>query len=612
MRTWLARLLIFSSTLLLLAASIENAISEERAPRPPSLQIAPDCSEKKVTIDDLLAIEKRPDVRSVQDFLRSVPRDSLQTFTFVHRSNSLQHHKVDSQWPRTLRMSADGKLALSFVCNPASQDYGRIEILHYVDPPIAAWRTASLDFRPRQAQFGALTDSDLLPLLTPGRPGGRVHHNEPVCAKCHSAAGDDRSEIRPVLGDYNTWDGFYGSDDDVVHPNSKEYLDYVSFLKKAESDACYGTLPWPKVRTDEYALYPYHEGFDIKTTDLTQVPLWRETEKIKINNYDLRPNLKFTDTFSHLMAQRLAWELLRKPQYHQIAPILMMEAARCDDSMVSAELTRRLPGYVDLPDDFTSTFMDPRTHQSQTRHLYAAGLLLDISTADFGMHFTDHDNPYYNTGAAGVNRRDTSIARMAQGVLMDELAREFPTLKKYYRRARGVSEFFAPQDFSCVDDVAGPVVLDTIEAQAAICTELSAIASSSRRTSVASNVAAPMSAYADIEPLVQPKPNDIATATARMRSDLSQRYVGASDPAAFARGQSLLQTCTNCHGASSSLPRPYQFLRNELTLRSRLHNEPVFIWTLLTYLESGRMPKNSSLSREQILDLQAYFLEIAR
>ena len=189
------------------------------------LGIAPDCSEEKITVEQLLAHGQKSGVDSMRDFLRAIPPRTLQTFTFVHESKSFQHHLVDEKWPRVLRMSADGKITISFVCNPRSQDYDRVEILYYLDPPVAQWRSVSLDFRKTKAKYGTIDEDGVFP----SRVGKRIHHNEVTCAKCHSPSGNNRYDLRPVIPQYKTWDGFYGSDDDVVHINSREHRNYSEF-----------------------------------------------------------------------------------------------------------------------------------------------------------------------------------------------------------------------------------------------------------------------------------------------------------------------------------------------------------------------------------------------
>ena len=358
-------------------------------------------------------------------------------------------------------------------------------------------------------------------------------------------------------------------------------------------------MPWPKAEVKGYELYPYHQGFDVNIKDLSQVSISEETEKIKINNYHLRPNLKFTDAYSHLMAQRLAWMMLKKPRYHDVAPLLLMEAVNCDESFVERELESKIAGYVAPQGLHLHTYMDPRSTTSRTKNLYAVSLFLGLQTADYNLHFNQAREPYYNTGAAGPHRHDTSIARMAQGVLMEEFSKKFPELKQYYRISRGVSEFFSPQDFSCIDDIAGQVYMEKIEDKHKLCAQLKSIYSGGKRTS-ALRVNAPR-----IEPLPRFTKDAGKLLLTNLMAQLPGRKGERVEP-----GRALLDACVGCHGSNSYLPPAYQFLSSEIRLQQEMKVHPDFIWRVTTYLESGRMPKGFPLSDDQVTQLQNYFFDL--
>ncbi|MBY0413583.1 MAG: hypothetical protein K2Q18_05435, partial [Bdellovibrionales bacterium] len=105
--------------------------------------IRADCSEIPTDMDELGIIATKS--KNMVDFLKNIPQGTLQGFTFVTNSLSLHRGKKDKDgegqvspmWPRVLRSSADGKLTVSFVCDPKNPTFGRVEIIHFDDKDAA-------------------------------------------------------------------------------------------------------------------------------------------------------------------------------------------------------------------------------------------------------------------------------------------------------------------------------------------------------------------------------------------------------------------------------------------------------------------------------------------
>jgi hypothetical protein len=113
---------------------------------PLAIGIRPDCSEIPVTYDDLVNLAKKPGIKSTLDFLKEMPAGSMQTFTLVHSSNSVQKEGVDTNWPRVLRMSADGKIIFSYTCRPEAPTYNSIEMMRF-DDSVNGYKFTSINFR---------------------------------------------------------------------------------------------------------------------------------------------------------------------------------------------------------------------------------------------------------------------------------------------------------------------------------------------------------------------------------------------------------------------------------------------------------------------------------
>ena len=191
------------------SGSVDNAVD---------LGIRPDCSETPIKIGDLTKLAGRS--TDMVDFLRKIPEGTLQGFTLVTNSRSLHRGKADKRgrgivsplWPRALRTSVDGKMTVSFVCDPKNPSYGKVEILYFDD--------VTNTFRGTEIDFGR-----------PGRPvssAHRVHSDPQSCVSCHgSARASGERPLKPVWPGYFNWNdcetnrgtSLYGGNDDNMGPD---------------------------------------------------------------------------------------------------------------------------------------------------------------------------------------------------------------------------------------------------------------------------------------------------------------------------------------------------------------------------------------------------------
>lgn len=556
-----------------------------------NIGITPDCNERKTSIDEIKSIAANPKTKTMVDFLKSLPKDSLQTFTFVKETSSSQHHLVSDQWPRVLRMSADGKIVMSFVCNKQSQDYGSVEVLYFEDPPLARWRSLSLDFEKPDPQFKGLTTRALTKTNKE-----IIHADSKTCVNCHSV-GKDQS-LRPIFPAYPMWPGFYGSEDDALFKGERELLRYQEFKKFSATDPCFKTLPWPKRKTKDYQEYPYNhlERF-VSETKPGQRELY--LRKLKTDNYHLRANLKFTDAFSHLNAQRIAYKFLRNKNYNPLAPILAMEALACEKTELAQPIRKSLGESYGTPKYNTdSELSDPRSVDSRTLHLYNVGLKFDITPNEWTLHFNKPHEPEYATGIHGSHGYDTSTAQIVQGLLFNELAKTIPELKDKFKLTRGVSEFFSKQNFACIDDLGGALEF-TSENQKKMCEVLSAFVQKTDKLAVPPLAEAPRT--------TPPQPPTIKL------SEILQQIIPVKTSAdTLAVGSKTASTyCAACHGPESYLPEAYHFLTSEEAFKKSVTTDPMLLHRALAYTESGRMPIGYTLDKTQKIALQNYFIKLA-
>lgn len=561
------------------------------------LDIQPDCSERKIQIDEIIAIAEKPEIKTMVQFLGALPKGSLQTFTFVTDTRSLQHHLTSEQWPRVLRASADGKIVMSFVCNPASQDYGAVEMLHFEDAPVARWKSLSLKFDAREPKYKNVEAATLT-----GVPSARVSRDSSTCLKCHGV-GSDRQMLRPIYSSYPTWAGFFGSNDDTLFHGSRELTNYQQFRKTSAQDPCFQTLPWPKKVPAGYENYPYH-ALAPQAPGKNPYRDQNYIRELKTTNYHLRPNLKFTDTQSHLLAIQLAHNLMRKRDYLRVSPLLAMESLGCQDLDLDVELAKTLgskykkPKYLEEP-----KFMDPRSTTSGSLRLYTVASLLGITPAEWTLNFNSQD-PEFATGVQGAYGQDTSVSRLVQSLLLQDLAKSVPGLKENFRLSRGVSAFFKDQDFSCVDDLGGAIEFDKIENQKAMCQSLA----KAYREKVGES----------LTPLPMPilsgngkpggKPGSASNVTlAQVRKSLLQEY-GKTEKSGRAVADMY---CVACHGKDSYLPEAYHFLNSEAAFKKAVAADPLLLFRAFAHIESGRMPVGYILEDKERRSLQGYLLKTA-
>ncbi|MBL7543734.1 MAG: hypothetical protein JNL11_07945 [Bdellovibrionaceae bacterium] len=583
-----------------------SVYSKDKFKSPPTtLGISPDCSERRTTIEEIKSIANNPKVKTMVDFLNALPKNSLQTFTFVKETSSSQHHLVSDQWPRVLRMSTDGKIVISFVCNKDSQDYGSVEILHFEDPPHARWRSLSLDFEKPDPEFKGLTARALT-----NSQKTTAHADSKTCLNCHGV-GSDQS-LRPIFHAYPIWPGFYGSEDDALFKGERELSRYQQFKKLAATNPCFNTLPWPKNKVYGYEEYPYNliERFTNETK-----PGQRELylRKLKTDNYHLRANLKFTDAFSHLNAQRIAHKFLRNKAYQALASTLAMEALACEKVDLLPIIKKTLgdkygtPRYT--PD---SELNDPRSVDSRTLHLYNVGLQIGITPNEWTLHFNKPTEPEYATGIHGAHGYDTSTAQIVQGLLFQELAQSIPALKDKYKLTRGVSGFFNKQDFSCIDDLGGALEF-TADNQNIMC---QALYSDIQKNAV-TEMTIPQDSLANPLPVVASEtthPSSDHNPSMLVSLDHILKKIGPLKSSAdtLKIGNSLALTyCLACHGPQSYLPQVYQFLTTEDIFRKSVTTDPMLLHRALAYTESGRMPIGYKLTKDQKTALQNYLIKLA-
>lgn len=454
-----------------------------------------DCSELPYSVDEVLeTVRNGPENMTLVDFLQSIPDGSMESFTLITNTRSLQRgegdHLVNEEWPRVLRSTMDGKLTISFVCHPDQEKHNSVEII-YFDDDTGQFETLSLDFnKPRGETTGGTSNT-------------RIHHSPQSCVACHGTSdknGQPGSEhIKLNWPEYFFWGDcdprrditMYGMVDDNMDPDEFRYrggtgaqlgcnmqrdqaahrelvADFVKFQEKAQTDPCLGTLPWaempdedePRVgierswTNEDYQYYPY-AARSMKTSEETSTR--SPDRKEDIFNYSLRTNLRFTDTYGHLTALRNLNIFRENPNYEFFRYYLAAEALgpTCVNDELREEYAERLGVEV-----------SPR-HSSRTNALTYPLMVafgedvIGMQPEEWGMHVPADltQNPRqgsrdYNTAIPADNGEDFGI----HDIMMGELVKDIGQTDEEVQAAlepmltNGVEYHFGER-FSCIDDL---------------------------------------------------------------------------------------------------------------------------------------------------------------
>jgi len=491
-----------------------------------------DCSELPVDYSELLDWSKSGEVKNQADFLAKIPPGTLQTFTLVYSSKSVQSDKVTQDFPRVLRMSQDGKIQMSYVCDPTSKNYGTIEITAF-DEKTKSWTYTEVDFRKKK------------------KGKDRIKENDKKCLECHAA--DGKTNPKPIWGGYPEWPGVYGGHDDsfrkpgrdsarkeverlrgkngdiTFENNIDEGKAYKKFLDEKvrgeNPNPCYASLPWPDMSIDgdrevDNPLYKRRDRGK-KVSGLVEDLRGDKVnpEKIKLKNlyqnypfsygrktkdYNLRPGLKFTEVNSHRLAQNLSKRISSQKNYNRLKYLYVIEGlGGCGktDQELTDMFKKMDPRFEMRNEPITATNrkrFDPRTNSTRSsgrrlrrkrpvsKRLYYATTQNDLNTkdvlhkGDWTLNQFNEDqskvSPKYSTGIHESDDKENKtlfdgnlpIAALVQGNILKDLAKEDDAFAGLDTTSRGESSMFGkregedtnkPDDFACIDDLGGEILL---------------------------------------------------------------------------------------------------------------------------------------------------------
>ena len=399
----------------------------------------PNCSEEKLSLEQIMGIARDPKVNSTLDFLQRLPKDSLQKFTFMYESKSLQKD-VSFRFPRVIRFSTDGGLAISYTCDPNEWSYNTVEVLAFNDAS-RRYQLVHFDF-PHEAH----PDAEIFE-----RTHKKIVMNHKSCLACHGGA-----DPRTNWAAYDTWRGAYGSQDDRIgsidrqgqftwqvasfgwHRNPQIQVEsgkYKEFRELQKDNPCYASLPWPAQNPH----YPY-------------IPIEKQM------NYNYRPNAHYTIISARRNAQRLARKFTEHPNWDRMKYAIAAWELGCGSTyqrLLNEALVGVAPPISDVmlsslgenyfKDDHSQGFLGP--FPLAARHL---GI---TNGSDWTNQFIDGKAPYDSGDQLEVSSAQWSMDDFVFSVVMRDLSKSDPELAAYDFRINRMSNLFG-RNFTCVDEVA--------------------------------------------------------------------------------------------------------------------------------------------------------------
>ncbi len=554
--------------------------SEERVP----FGVRSDCSEIGLSIDRLddIALESN----NLLDFLQKIPDGTLQGFTFITNTRSLQRgegdHLVDEKNPRILRGSIDGKITISYVCHPKQDKHNTVEVI-YFDDKQDKFKTLSYDFNSRNGVgVGA------------AGKGKRVHHSPQSCVSCHSTTpknGQSGSEhLKLNWPEYFFWGDcdekrgitFYGMSDDNMgrtayrnrfysFPGCNRNLDraaherlknsFKDIQAKSKTDPCLQTLPWAQLPQGErkgieqawtdqdYSHYPYADSAQKRSRDGTGVPGGRDPF-----NYSLRTNARMTDAYGHLTGVRNYRLLKDNPNYDKFKIVLAMESLRTCLTDADRQRIGALLGLKNIANS-ASNARDPNSFPLFKSF---AKEVVGFEENDFTMHPPEDlsSNPragtgVYNTVIFSDTGSDHGIHDITLGHVLDDVASSLgdPQLIKDKDNllVDGIANHFGSR-FSCFDELGRGVSRD-VDSGEFQNNSNSACAILKRKLDEELAKLNEEPALASARPTVQP---DCSTSKLRI-DNLEVNPMTEAEVSQVKSGQQLAQRCNRCHTGDQEL-----------------------------------------------------------
>lgn len=598
-----------------------------------------DCTELPLSEEEFDKIITSPDVKSAADLNRALPPGTMQGFTYVTKSLSAQkgtgESEVREEFPRVLRMNAEGTITYSYTCDPKSETYGHVEALFF-DKKGNKLRGKSYKLDKPAGTVG---------------PNQRMHGTPSSCVTCHTTGKKINGELsmKHNWPEYFFWGDcqkkrgitFYGMSDDnmgdavyreriqvsrltyqqcdavqdrAAHDQMKK--DYENFREKQKDNPCYNTLPNPQGEDPSrdglsYKYYPY--------ADVAQA-----TNLSGKNDYSLRTNARITDIYSRLLTRRNVEIIKKSPDYEKMKYYIAMEGAGCINESDVEALKKMMPNLKNL----SVGMENPFTAQIPTDSpiLYNFSLAAGLNPADWSMQYvpnTDYQDPNYNSvmfkenfmGDAG----DFGMKDTTAGEILKDIAAADPLIRTATAEvfSKGSADVFGERH-GCIDDLAQGIRTNSKGPENDLCKALRA-----QNNAHINNIRAEMCKNPTDTASTDTQVSTALTALEKLKAEIKDKE-DDEFKASVERGRKLTQKdgaahCVKCHGRTpenvQSKPSSFLFIPTEgvdpaehktglETMRRRVNEG--FMKEIEDQIDMGMMPADGSISAQDGKDVVNY------
>jgi hypothetical protein len=230
----------------------------------------------------------------------------------------------------------------------------------------------------------------------------------------------------------------------------KEKTDFKKFKEMQKNNPCFAHLPWNNQSTikEHQTHYPYSTRSQNRNSE-------------GLLDYSTRTNLRFTDTYSHLMSRQLASIISQSSEFEKAKFFLAMEAAECSNKEDREQFKKYFPKVIFDPEQKFLT-----NQRKPLLYYYAKSIGIDAK--DWTMEFKETINPDYQASMPpGAKTRDLRIHDVVGGEILKNLKIDFINQNSI---TRGVELAFGKK-FSCIDDLGGGL-LSTLKGNPVFCAQL--------------------------------------------------------------------------------------------------------------------------------------------
>jgi hypothetical protein len=583
----------------------------------------PDCNEIPTSADELMELANNTKKDGMVDFLQNLPEGSMQVYTMVFDTKSKQHHGVSPMNPRIIRSNADGSITMSYVCDPTSQDYGKVEMM-YFDQEEERFKLSSINFSnesdeeietDEQARYSHLSNNPESHL-----DSNRVNKNPKSCLKCHSNDPDSLDpDPRALWDEYQTWPGAYGSEDDSLdsfYAGEDELENLVKLKEKMKGNPCFEALP-------DYSELPAPTPEDFGEFSYSHEWLYPYSESFKSSNYDVRPNLRLAGTLPRFAARRLGRKFFEQPGFEDIKFAAVMSSFNCpqisdydstfeqsgpsgyDKSFSTSGATTGKGSSANRPSSFSPE--NQRGDFRDYRELFKLGAAYGFKNSDWTSFYNDESRNGYHSPSSQGGHAD-GFADLVQGDLMRRLAGDYPQLEEFRVSGGDLEDMFGARNF-CVEETTAPIRSHLEEDKPRIeelCKSLDSLRLAEQATPQDDSEEA-----LDESKILDCFENQNAIMSQEFEDNFVKSLEGVlMDQDKYDRGEGVAGTCIRCHSDETDiLTTPYSFFNNEQRLREEMRKGPELMNLTRQHIDSGRMPKGIPLEDDQKEDF-LYYMEM--